>query len=320
MILRVGLLTLFATASAAQLNLLSPREAIRIIRMIPEVAEAQKAGSCPRFEAGYGDSVDRLGVQVRNGCGPYAGQLVNRYEIDLSTGAVFQQETSAPIRNPEGEMLATSMLKDARARLLSGQEARCLALEAAKSLPGWSGQGSDVSVERFGAFSSRFRARLRMQDPSMITERFLTVDRSTGHVRDEETGMEVLAPSLTTLVSKMLSLHLPSLLSEMDALDIARQIPEVKAQASKPCSVFHVGGSLSWEVIYIAVQSHCEGALDSTELLVAVNPQTGDVADPNGRGLSRSAAAVRAAHERLDALESERVAIRKFLTAACRPQ
>ena len=154
----------------------------------------------------------------------------------------------------------------------------------------------------------------------MDTERFLSIDRSTARVHDDETGMDVVSPSLASLELKMLTLHLPSLLTEADAMEIAQQIPEVRAQALKPCSVFSVGGPLSWEDIYVTVQSHCEGANDTSSILVAVNPKTGSVTDPNNQKHLESSAAARIARERLDELQREKGTIREELNAACRPQ
>lgn len=320
MFVRASLLVLFVGTAGAQLNLLTPREAVQVVGLIPEVAEARKQGLCPRFSVNYGDVLDRFSVQVRHGCGPYAGQWINTYEVDLRTGAIFQLESKQAIKNPEGNALAKTLLRQAIARVLSADEARCLALEAAKSLPGWAGPGHDVSVEPFGEFSLRFRARLRTQEPPMLASRLLTVDRSTALVHDDQTGIEIVSASLASLVSRMLTLHLPSLLSEADAVEIAQQIPEVRAQALKPCSVFSIGGPLSWEDVYVAVQSHCEGAPDASSILVAVNPETGAVTDPNTQKLLGSPAAARVAHERLDELEREKSTIRKYLNEACRPQ
>ena len=314
-----SLLGLFMGTAGAQLSLLTPREAVQVVGLIPEVAGARKQGFCPTFSASYGDTVDKLGVQVRYGCGPQSGQWINNYEIDLGTGAVFGQG-GKQMNNPDVDALAKTLLEQARARVLSSGEARCLALEAAKSLPGWGGPGREVSVEPFGAFGLRFHARLRAQDPPMVAERFLTIDRSTARVHDDETGVEVVTASLATLASKMLILHLPSILSEADALEIARQIPEVRAQALKPCSVFSVGGPLSWENILVGVQSHCEGAPDESHLVVAIDPRTGAVTNPGNQKHLGSPAAARIAQERLEGLDHEKVIIREDLAAACRAQ
>jgi hypothetical protein len=313
-----SLLGLFAGTAGAQLNLLTPREAVQVVGMIPEVAEARKLGRCPRFSVDYGDIVDKLGVHVRNGCGQYAGTWINSYEVDLRTGAALGQ--NKPIKNPEGEALAKILLKEAGSRVLSLNECRCLALEAARSLPGWGGPGRDVTVEQAGAFGSRYRARLLLQDPPMHTERFLSVDRNMAGVHDDETGMDVVSPSLASLASMMLTLHKPTLLTDADALEIARQIFEVKAQASKPCSVFSVGGPLSWEDIFVGVQSHCEGAPGTSSIVVGVNPKTGFVTDPDNQKHFESPAAERVAHERLEELRHEKSSIREKLNAACLPQ
>lgn len=320
MLVGASLLALCVGTAGAQLNLLTPREVVRVVGMIPEVAESRKQGFCPTFSLTYGYVLTRASVQVRHGCGPYAGQLINNYEVDLQTGAIVQLETKQSIKAPEAAALAKVLLKQAEARVLSPDEARCLALEAAKSLPGWGGAGHDVSVEPFGAFSVWFHARLRTQDPPMVTSRSLTVDRSTAIVHDDQTGMNIMSPGLASLASKMLALHLPSLLSEADAVKIAEQIPEVRAQAQKPCSVFSVGGPLSWEEILVGVQSHCEGAPEASTVLVAVNPETGNVTDPKNQKHFGSPAAARTARERLDALDREKMAIRNDLSVACHPQ
>jgi len=317
---KIGLFAFCIGAAQAQLDLLTPREAVQIVALIPEVAEARKQGFCPRFSAAYGDRLDRLGVQVRDECGPNAGQWINSYTVDLRTGASFQMETKETVNNPEGEALAKRLLNGAAARLLSLEEARCLALDAAKSLPGWSGPGHHVSIEPFGVIGWRFHVRLTTDAPPTTTGRYLTVDPSTARVHDDEAGMEVVSPSLTSLASKMLILHLPLLLSDFDALEIARAIPEIRAEETKPCSTFQLDGPLSWEDIYVAVVSHCEGSSETSSILVGVNPETGVVTDPDGKKQFGSAGALQLAMQRLEELKRDRVATQKSLNAACHVQ
>ena len=143
MLLRTSSFVWLAVTATAQLNLLTPREAIQVFAMIPEIAKAKKEGFCPRFEARYGDEASNLGVQVRYGCGPYAGALIGNYGVDLWTGAVHQGESKKRISNPEGQALAKTLLQAAASRILSENEARCLALAAARSLPDWDPEGNN---------------------------------------------------------------------------------------------------------------------------------------------------------------------------------
>jgi hypothetical protein len=314
--LGTGVPLLVGTA-AGQVDLLTPREAVQVVGEIGEVAQARKQGYCPQFSASYGDTLDKLGVQVRYGCGSFAGQLINNYRIDLRNGLVSEMETGAPIHNSDADTLSRTLLTKARARRLSVQEGRCLVLEAAKDLAGWSGPEHEVSVEPSGPFGLRYRARLVAQNPSVVAERFFTIDRAAARVHDDETGMDVVSPNVAVLASMMLTLHQPSLLSGWDALEIAQQIPEVKSQAARPCSVFHIGGPLSWEAIYIAVQSHCEGQATQSSILVAVDPETGTVTDPNSMLKFVSSAADHLAQERLNALNREKEIAREKVNASC---
>jgi hypothetical protein len=312
----MSMLVLLAASAGAQLDILTPRDAVQIVARVPDVADARQRGLCPRFDAVYGYATD-VGVQVRSGCGPTAGQLIDNYVVDLRSGVVTELNSKVPVRNPEGDALAGAMLKTAAASILSPEEARCLALEAARSLPGWGGSGRSVSVDQSGPFALRFHARLRAQDPLLTEERDLAVDRATAHVRDDYTGMEVVSPGLAALASKMLALRLPPLLSDQDALYIARQTPEIQAQALKPCSVFSVGEPPSWEGIYVGVQSHCEGSQDESHTVVVIDPKTGAVTGPDGRSQLVSGAAQRAARERLEELERDRRSTRESLDSAC---
>ncbi len=315
--IRVSLIALVAASAPAQLNLLTPREAIQIARLIPEVAEAQRKGFCPRFGLSYGETLDRIGMQVRGGCGERAGQLIGRYEIDLRIGAVFEGEVAEPVKTSAIAARAKRLLERAEARILTPEESRCLALEAAKSLPGWGGQpGHEVSVEPTGPFALRFDAHLRIQNPPLRTDRVFTVDRATAHVHDDHAGAEVMAPNVVALAALMLAVHRPIQLSDDDALDIARLIPEIQAQAQKPCSVFYVGGPLSWENILVEVQSYCEGSADESHTGVAINPESGALFDYSDKPLTAPAAAL-FAQKRLQEIRQERIKMREKIKAAC---
>jgi hypothetical protein len=318
---KAGLLSLCIGTAQAQLDLLTPREAVQIVALMPEVADARKQGSCPRFSTAYGDTLDVLGVQVRCGCGPYAGQWIDTYDINLRTGVVSGAagpQGKKPLESPEGEALARRLLKEAAARLLSPGEARCLALEAAKSLPGWGGPGHQVSVQPLGALGVRFRALLHMEDhPPVSTDWFLTVDPSTASVHDDKTGMDIVSPGLAALASRMLILRLPSLLSDFDALEIAREVPKVKAHAAEPCSVVYVGGPLSWDKIFVTVQTHCEGSAEVRNLSVEIDASTGAVIEPDTGKQIESSGAARVVRERLEALRRERTVTRESLEATC---
>ncbi len=129
----------FATPSPGQLDILTVREAQKIVASIPDVAAARQAGKCPQLSSAY-SGADRLDFQVRLNCGSSAGQLLNNYSVNRRTGAVrLWGDDPLPVADRAGEGLAANLIDQARARVLSNQEAACVALTAAKSLPDWEG-------------------------------------------------------------------------------------------------------------------------------------------------------------------------------------
>src|SRR5271165_3948624 len=201
----------------AQLDLLTLREAESIVELVPGVVSAQKKGECPESSASY-EEPEILSFQVRSTCGPTGGMLINNYTVNRRTGEVrLWGDDPQPVADKAGGVFATQLVVQARKRILNASEAGCLALEAARSLPGWSATNANVSIESFGKPEREqmmFSAKCLSSTRSAQSGRMLTVSLAEARVRDDETGLYIASEGLGALTSKILELHSPLRLTD----------------------------------------------------------------------------------------------------------
>lgn len=218
-----------------------------------------------------------------------------------------------------GQDYANQLIERARNRALSEQEARCLALEAAKALPGWDGPNATISVrpvpDSFLGLKLFTATRISSVQPSEIG-RLLTVNLSTAMVLDEETGLNIASSGLGGLVSKMIALREPLWLTHEDAATVALQIPRMRQALQGGCPVYAGGAFQSTESI---VGISCQGLRPEKSPYVSVNLQTGEVTDAvTGKSLATPESA-RLASELVAAQKRRRTALQGDLEQACRP-
>jgi hypothetical protein len=281
---------------------------------------ARSNGECPSLSANYQEA-NQLWFQVRGGCGPTAGMLINNYTVDRRTGDVtLWGDNPLPVADQTGQAFARQLVLQARKRILTTREARCLALEAARSLPNWSGSDAAISVELLGKaeydrveFSVQHRSSVRPSDSG----RGLSVNLRTARVRDDETGRQMMSAGLGALTSKILERRAPIWLSDEDAISIAFQIPSVAAGVRGGCRLW-AGGAFRSEETQVGLS--CGGRQAEGATVVAVNLRTGKTIDANTGKSLESVEATRLARQILDKLEQRRSELRKELDSVCRPE
>ncbi len=302
----------------AQLDLLTLREAEAIVEKIPEIATARLKGQCPQLSATYSGAVE-LSIQARVGCGPTGGMLINNYTVDRRTGTVATWgDNPKPVLNPDGELLARQLVQQARARILSLDESRCLALRAAKSLPGWSDNGSVVSVRPFGRngrIEVQFTAEQRSTAHAEETGRLLTINRSTVQVRDDETGMNLMSAGVGELIAKLMVLRTPPWLTDEDAVLIALQVPAVAARVPDKCRLYAGGAFNSDEV---EAGATCDGR--PVGGAITINLRTGEVRDAESQKTMASPKSEQLTHQILDDESKRRSELLKEVEAVCAPE
>lgn len=315
----LSLALLFAGVLEAQLDLLTLREAESLVERIPEVVAAEKSGGCPSASPGYW-SAEELAFQVRFSCGPNSGMLLNDYNVDRRTGEVtLFGDDPRPVASPEGKALADRLVRQARARALSGAEAGCLAREAANGVPGWKDAKASITVKPFpvplkvpGALY--FMAGRSDTDRPIESGRMLTVDLSTARVRNDYTGQDIISEGLGRLASKIVALRAPRLLSDEDALSIALLIPSVAARLKPGCLLKNGGVSRSREAI---IGLECEGR--DVGQAISVDLLTGQAKEANSGKILESSKAKEAARSLLDKFDEQQSQLRKEVDAACPP-
>lgn len=149
----------------AQFDLLTPREASRIVEQIPAVLESAKTLAClPAADVSLPDPQQPVTVDVEIGCDNFR----DRYIVDRRTGAVTTWgDNPKDVGGRASEALAEQLVRQARSRVLTLRESRCVALEAAESLPGWAGTVGSTTIESEGPhFSVSRLVRAADQDHS----------------------------------------------------------------------------------------------------------------------------------------------------------
>jgi hypothetical protein len=167
----------------AQIGLLTLGESEEILETLPQFRASEARGECPAFDILDRDTSRRFSLQVRGFCPPagFAGSTtVGNFVVDRSTGAVAGWASGQPVSEPPAmKALATALVAQAVARVLSEREAQCLAREAAR---GEVGPGELLSVTRGAGTTDHeleFVARYRIVEPAVATAWNIWVDASS---------------------------------------------------------------------------------------------------------------------------------------------
>lgn len=297
--LLVILLCLAAANSRAQLNVLTAREAERILDRVPAVAESRARGGCPSYSITDAAAID-LSIQVTEACPPasFASNLLDNYVISRKTGTVAEgldvESVGPRIVTPEIDSLTSDLIRRARGRALTAKEAECLVLEAARS----------ISSESAGSFSAtklsetraewRFSVERRIPNAPGVAVKVFNVRADTARVRDDS-GDPMISSGLALLTSRLLSIREQSGLSVDDALAVALKVPALARSVANGCSELVSSGDGTSDEMYIGLRSWCPGAPKTIRVVAAVNRSSGHVTDPK-------------THKSLDAPESEKIA------------
>ncbi len=302
----------------AQLNSLTVREAMSLVDRIPAVAAANKQRKCPEYSVTYWQP-DEFAIQVRASCGPTRGMLIGNYAVNRRTGKVTKfGDNPESIADAQGKVLATQLVREAQKRILSIPEAQCLALEAAKALPGWDVSGAAVSVKQFSKLDTlentmHFTATRVSSTPPVESGRMLTVFLDEARVRDDETGADVMSAGVGLLGSKLLALRDPAWLNDQEAASIALAVPQIAGNLRDGCKLYAGGASYSHGAL-MGVACKDATIVNSN---VLVNLQTGAVTDPaSGKSLD-SAESRKVAERLLNEKMARRSELQKDVEAAC---
>ncbi len=320
----LGLILTCSIGSAhAQLNQLTLREAESLVELVPDVSASMKRGECPQISPGYADGF-QLEFRVRTTCGSGSGMLIGAYTVNRRTGSVESWgDNPHSVADSRGETVASSLISEARRRILSASEARCLAGTAAGSLPGWDAADATISVQPFseaGSPSAREEARENLMrfsatrvSRSIETRRILTVNLAGAVVRDEETGKSLMSASVGSLTAALLALRAPVSLTDEEAALIAAATPPISNQLKDTCRLVTGGAFYSRSAL---VSLSCKASL-ATNSSVLVNLETGMLTDAaTGTSLDSSGSLQLAASLLSDA-KKRRVESQKIVEEAC---
>lgn len=303
--LAIGLLCGFGIGTegaSAQIDILTTREALRILDKVPAVSQARTQGECPSYSVVY-ESPALLLVQVRGACfrADFLGStLIDNYVVNRKTGAIVTglevDSSSRRISTPTIDAIQKELLRIARSRTLSAGEAKCLAFEAIRSFKATEPATSfSVSQIREGPGEFQFAVKHHLPGNQGVAVRFVTVNTETGHVRDDSRGWDIASHTLAQLTSKMISIREVPVVSSDDALAIALHVPSIISTVADSCSELVSNDYGSSEQLYIELRTRCPGSPSRNSIVASVNTQSGQVTDPR-------------THKSLTTSESERIA------------
>jgi hypothetical protein len=299
----------------AQFDLLTPQEASRIVKQVPPIVEVAKEQRCRTLTEVRGDPQRLTALDVDVRCGSFH----DRYVVNRRSGTVTTWgDSPSAVGGQESGVLAEQIVMQARTRILSLSESRCLTVEAARSLPGWGDPAHSITIQTLGPepFSPEtlFQLRLKSLAPQTEDAVLLYVDPRTGYVRNAGGGAELMSASLGGLLAKLIALRSPPLLSDQDALSIALKVPDLTEIAQrKNCSLI-ASSALTPEEAQIA--PGCDGHyLDGPR--VAINLRDGTVSDADTGKPIVAPEAVQLAQTLLSKARNARMLLQEGVDAEC---
>lgn len=313
-----------APNGSAQLNILTVREAERILDLVPTVAEAKVRGRCPSYSI-TDESGINLVIQVREACPQlgFVSNLLGNYIVNRDTGAVAEgldtDDLGPQIVSPDINSVTSNLISRAHGRLLKAGEAECLALEAAP--PGVGDAAGAFSATILGQWRTQWRFSVEHRVPQIpgIAVRFFSVDSDTASVRDDRTGERVISPRVALLTSRLLSiLGLSTGLSVDDALAIALQVPSLANSAANGCSELLSNGDGTSDEMYIGLRTWCPGAPKTIRIVAAVNGTNGRITDPKTNKPLDSPESERLAHNIIQRDRERRIQNTASVAATCK--
>ena len=311
---------LLAQSLQSQVTLLTLRESESLVELVPEVLKAKQNRDCPELLPNY-ESSDQLAFQVRNSCGTNSGMLIGNYQVNRRTGLVtLWGDEPQPVASAEGQLLAAQLVAQARRRIISTEEARCLAAEGARSLPGWEGADGTTGVRPFGQVNEmettiQFTATRHSNISPTESGRMLTINLASALVRDDQTGLNIMSGGLGALTNKLLGLRSPLLLSDEDSLVVALLIPRVATNLRGGCRL-STGGAFYSQQSLLGVSCGGKNIRDSN---ILVDLRNGEVVDPQTGGSLSTPESTRAARDMLDHAKEHRSELEREVGKACRP-
>jgi hypothetical protein len=305
----------------AQSNLLTNQEILSIVTKIPDVANALKGG-CPSFSISTENwGSDIVSVQVRFGCGPHSGQLIDNYQINKRNGATTKGwDNPLYVLDSEGEAFAKRLVVQAQKRILSLDEARCLAYEAAKTLMERKNDDIKLSVMSNGIASSENVAIFIVTDISATQtdpkERALRVYLDEARISDDN-DVSVMSSNIDDLVSKLRELRAPTWLTEKEVTIIARTVPEITIELKDDdCKLYADATHHPFPLAFANVG--CNNAT-IRKTSVYVNLQTGEITDPETGEPLDSHESKQISRHFFDQKTTHKAQLQKEIDAICKP-
>ena len=136
--------------------------------------------------------------------------------------------------------------------------------------------------------------------------------QSTFDIKKNELGINLNSARLGLLLSKIIELREPPLLTDEEALAVALSVPAVASRVEPGCRLSG-GGAFSSDEVFAGVS--CDRDLRGG--VVSINLRTGQIADAETRQVFRSEAAANLTRKFLDGKERRRSELRKEIQLEC---
>jgi hypothetical protein len=193
----------------------------------------------------------------------------------------MEGSASVPVISPAIAVLARRLIEDAKRRMLSPSESRCVAVQAMRDASGTELDLHSGSVQQLGVAEKgklRFGADYSVGSLGRVS-RYITVDPRHFSARYDSSELDIASPGLASLLFLMEEVHRPLHLSPEEMIQIVEALPALVSGSKSGCLRFTIDSDEGYDLSqYVEVESRCTGG-PKTEPLVSVDILSGEVRD-----------------------------------------
>jgi hypothetical protein len=303
-----------------RIDLLTLRESEEIVGVLPQFRSSQEQGRCPGLVLLEPTTSGKIALQMRQFCLPndFAGSsTIGNFEVDRSSGAVDLWPSGQAIQEgQEATNKARQLLARAKARVLSVEEAQCLAREAAKADSG-SAEVAIAQTNRVAGQPINFALKYPVSELRGTVVWSVSVNPRSLAVLDGSNGQMIGSTEVADLLARMRTIREPPALSIPEAIRVALEVPGVTAQISERCAPQISADPGVGSLRLIMVEDSCGGYPRISQVVTAVDTLTGKVTDPRNRSSLDTPASLKLAQELLRKADERQVALKKEVARAC---
>jgi hypothetical protein len=244
--------------------------------------------------------------------------LVGNFIVDARTGDVMTWPNGERLPVPDGvKQFATKLVAQAQTRVLSRQEAQCVAWLTARET---GGSTAPADVERLDLTDGelRFSVRYPLVQPSANAVIYFLMDWPPFAVVTSSDRRPIHSVELDGLLSQIRTAHGEVALSPLESVEVALRVPRIVEPVSSKCPPLVFADSGTSRLRFVGVEDACEHLPRSRRLIAAVDVLTGAVTDPRDQRVLDTPESIELARELLSRAGERRAAAKEETERVCR--